>query len=68
MLQRLYVALHEIQPWLLELADACGERVPQAVICSHHPELLDYLGGENGLLLQREIRCRHHPQTGSQRD
>ena len=49
-----YVALPEIQPWLLELADACGERVPQAVICSHHPELIDYLGGENGLLLHRE--------------
>ncbi len=49
-----YVALPEIQPWLLELADACGEKVPQAVICSHHPELIDYLGGDNGLLLQRE--------------
>ena len=49
-----YVALPEIQPWLMELADACGERVPQAVICSHHPELIDYLGGDNGLLLQRQ--------------
>ena len=61
-----YVALPEIQPWLLELADACGERVPQAVICSHHPELIDYLGGDNGLLLQRErsgVVTTHKPEA-----
>ena len=49
-----YVALPEIQPWLMALSDACGEAVSQAVVCSHHPELIDYLGGESGLLLQRE--------------
>lgn len=49
-----YVALTEIQPWLVELADACGDTVPQAVLCSHHPELIDYLGSEHGLLLRRE--------------
>ncbi len=50
-----YVALPEIQPWLMALADACGDTVPQAVICSHHPELIDYLGGEHGLLFTREV-------------
>ena len=49
-----YVALPEIQPWLRELEDACGETVPQAVISSHHPELIDYLGCENSYTLQRE--------------
>jgi hypothetical protein len=49
-----YIALAEIQPWLIELADACGEEVPQAVLCSHHPELIDYLGGDRGLILRRE--------------
>lgn len=49
-----YVALTEIQPWLIELADACGKTVPQAVLCSHHPELIDYLGPEHGVLLRRE--------------
>lgn len=49
-----YLALREIQPWLIELADACGGAVPQAVLCSHHPELIDYLGGDRGVLLQRE--------------
>lgn len=49
-----YVALPEIQPWLIELADACGERIPQAVLCSHHPELIDYLGSDHGVVLARE--------------
>ena len=49
-----FVALPEIQPWLIELADVCGEALPQAVLCSHHPELIDYLGGDRGLLLKRE--------------
>jgi predicted ATPase len=50
-----YVALAEIQPWLIELADASGGNVPQAVLCSHHPELIDYLGADRGVLLEREI-------------
>ena len=48
------MALAQIQPWLMELADNCGDAVPQAVLCSHHPELMDYLGGAHGLLLCRE--------------
>lgn len=32
-----YVGLREIQPWLIELSDACGGAIPQAVLCSHHP-------------------------------
>jgi len=49
-----YIALPEIQPWLIELADACGSDIPQAVLCSHHPELIDYLGSDRGVLLSRE--------------
>ena len=49
-----YVALREIQPWLMSLEDACGDTLSQTVIASHHPELIDYLGRENGILLQRE--------------
>lgn len=49
-----YVALVEIQPWLMQLADACGGEIPQAVLCSHHPELIDYLGGDRGRLRRRE--------------
>jgi predicted ATPase len=50
-----YLALTEIQPWLIALADACGVKIPQAVICSHHPEVIDYLGGDRGVLLEREV-------------
>lgn len=48
-----YLALPEVQPWLMALCDACDDAKHQAVVCSHHPELIDYLGAENGLLLER---------------
>ena len=48
-----YVALPEIQPWLIRLLDLCEETPSQAVICSHHPELIDYLGPDYGLVLRR---------------
>ena len=50
-----YVALPEIQPWLFKLTDACGVQLPQAVICSHHPELIDFLAVNNGKVLRREV-------------
>ena len=49
-----YVSLPEIQPWLMELNDTCGEGFPQAVLISHHPELIDYFGPESGKWLERE--------------
>lgn len=49
-----FVALKEIQPWIIALADACGGELAQAVICSHHPELIDYLGPDDGQILQRK--------------
>jgi predicted ATPase len=49
-----YLALAEIQPWLMTLSDTCGVRPRQAILCSHNPELIDYLGGEAGVLLKRE--------------
>ena len=49
-----YVTLPEIQPWLREIEGVCGESVIQTVISSHHPELIDYFGGENSHTLRRE--------------
>ena len=49
-----YVGLPEIQPWLIALSDACGDAVPQAILCSHHPEAIDYLGSHSGIFLRRE--------------
>ena len=48
-----YLALQEVQPWLMALCDACDDARHQAVVCSHHPELIDYFGAEKGLLLDR---------------
>ena len=49
-----HVGLREIQPWLIALADACGSAFPQALLCSHHPEVIDYLGGDRSVLLWRD--------------
>ena len=49
-----YVALREIQPWLMATEDACGNTVSQVVLTSHHPEVIDFLGCERSCILQRE--------------
>jgi len=49
-----YLALQEIQPWLMELRDVCEEGIPQAVLISHHPELIDYLGPDCGQWIERD--------------
>jgi len=38
-----FLALPEIRPWLVELYDLCEEGKIQAVLISHHPEMIDYL-------------------------
>ena len=38
-----FISLPEIQPWLIELYDRCNEGKLQALLISHHPELLNYL-------------------------
>jgi len=48
-----YVSLREIQPWLTSLQDACGDGISQAVLISHHPEIIDYLAGSAGRWFDR---------------
>ncbi|MCB2185458.1 MAG: AAA family ATPase [Deltaproteobacteria bacterium] len=36
-----FVSLREIQPWLENLRDICDENDNQAIIISHHPEIID---------------------------
>ena len=48
-----YLALAEIQPWLLELEMACQDEDAQALLISHHPELIDLLALEKGLRFGR---------------
>jgi ATPase subunit of ABC transporter with duplicated ATPase domains len=38
-----FVSLPEIQPWLQTLRDELAEQGGQALIISHHPEVIDYL-------------------------
>ncbi|RCJ28026.1 ATPase [Nostoc minutum NIES-26] len=38
-----FLALPEIQPWLVQLYELCSEQKMQALLISHHPELINYL-------------------------
>jgi predicted ATPase len=49
-----YLALPEIQPWLLRLADAAEEGRCQAIIATHHPELINLLAANAGFWLERQ--------------
>ena len=48
-----YIALQEIHPWLLAVEQAVCSSNAQAVLASHHPEVIDFLARECGLLLER---------------
>ena len=48
-----FIALAEIQPWLVSLLDRVDERNGQVILVSHHPELLDQLASQGGVLLER---------------
>jgi predicted ATPase len=48
-----FIALAEIQPWLDKLIDRVEESNAQVLIASHHPELLNRMAFEEGLLLDR---------------
>ena len=48
-----FIALAEIQPWLMKLLDRVDEQSAQVILVSHHPELLDQLAGQGGVLLDR---------------
>lgn len=49
-----FLALPEIQPWLTLLYDFCSEGELQALLISHHPELIDYLALSAGYWFDRE--------------
>ncbi|MGO9201393.1 MAG: AAA family ATPase [Limisphaerales bacterium] len=49
-----FVALGEIQPWLTELTDLAGDGIEQAVLISHHPEIINYLAASSGRWFERE--------------
>jgi predicted ATPase len=48
-----YLSLAEIQPWLIKIYDLCNEGRMQALIISHHPEMINYLATESGIWFER---------------
>jgi predicted ATPase len=49
-----FIALREIQPWLLAAEEAVGDHGGQLILISHHPELLNQWASEHGLRFFRE--------------
>ena len=48
-----FLALAEIQPWLLELSDRVEDVGAQVILISHHPELINLLAPEHGVVFSR---------------
>ncbi|MEP7119585.1 MAG: AAA family ATPase [Byssovorax sp.] len=48
-----FVAIREIQPFLTELSDISDETGLQVILISHSPEVIDYIGPEGAILLER---------------
>lgn len=49
-----YLALREVEPWLGALMDAPSRSIAQAIVISHHPEVIDQLAREKGIWFKRE--------------
>lgn len=48
-----YLALREIAPWMAEVEELCDEGEIQAVVASHHPEIVNSLAMDRGLWFHR---------------
>jgi hypothetical protein len=48
-----FIALREVLPWLDKVLERVEDAPAQVLIASHHPELLNRMAFENGLLLDR---------------
>ncbi|MGC9261640.1 MAG: AAA family ATPase [Phycisphaerae bacterium] len=49
-----YLSPREVQPLLTALMDAPGRTIGQAIIISHHPEVIDHLATEKGIWIKRD--------------
>ncbi len=63
-----YVALREIQPWLVQTNERCGTSLEQLVVISHHPVIIDYMAGASGRWFFRDgdgpVRVSEKPKSG----
>jgi ATPase subunit of ABC transporter with duplicated ATPase domains len=48
-----FVSLAEVQPWLQGLRDTLDQRGGQAMVISHHPEVIDYLALDSAWRFER---------------
>ncbi len=62
-----FIALREIQPWLLRAIDKAEETGAQLIIASHHPEVLNQLAARGAVVLTRDdggpTRVKPFPDT-----
>lgn len=49
-----FIALREIQPWILELYDYCSDDELQALLITHHPEIINSFALSAGYWFGRE--------------
>jgi energy-coupling factor transporter ATP-binding protein EcfA2 len=49
-----FLALPEIEPWLQSLHDRCVDAGQQALIISHHPNIINYFAGSAGYWFDRD--------------
>jgi ATPase subunit of ABC transporter with duplicated ATPase domains len=49
-----FIALREIQPWLLAAEEAVEDHDGQLILISHHPEILNQWASKHGLRFFRE--------------
>jgi predicted ATPase len=48
-----FISLAEIQPWLQRLEDRADDEEAQLLLISHHPELLNQLAADHGIVFSR---------------
>jgi hypothetical protein len=48
-----FVALREIQPWVIQLQEQVEQQGSQCLLISHHPELIDLLAVQHGVRFTR---------------
>jgi predicted ATPase len=62
-----YLALEEIQPWLLSATDIVDGGAGQLVLVSHHPEIFNQWAVRHGLVAERDgcgpVRIRNYVTT-----
>lgn len=58
-----FVALREIQSWLINAKDAVEDKKSQLWVISHNPELIDYLAADHGVQFYRDEETRYKNQV-----